>query len=128
MLHCVTAYPAPPAASNLRAIATLAERFAVPVGWSDHTLGAVTAVAAVALGASILEKHLTTDRDLPGPDHAASADPQDFGEYVAQVRITEESLGDGVKKPADVELENRTFARRSHHATRDLASASCDQG
>lgn len=121
LLHCVTAYPTPVAASNLRAIATLAERFAVPVGWSDHTEGAVTAVAAVALGASILEKHLTTDRTLPGPDHAASADPNVFAAYVAAIRDAEASLGDGVKRPAEMELENRAHARRSYHAIRDLA-------
>lgn len=120
LLHCVTAYPAPVAASNLRAIVTLGERFRVPVGWSDHTEGALTAVVAVALGASILEKHLTTDRDLPGPDHAASADPASFRDYVSSVRAAEASLGDGVKRPAEAELENRTFARRSYHATRDL--------
>lgn len=121
LLHCVTAYPAPVGASNLRAIPTLAERFALPVGWSDHTEGLVTAVAAVALGASILEKHLTTDRALPGPDHAASADPAGFADCVAALRAAESSLGDGVKRPQPVEEENRRFARRSHHAARDLA-------
>lgn len=120
LLHCVTAYPAPVAASNLRAIATLAERFRVPVGWSDHTEGPVTAVAAVALGASILEKHLTTDRRRAGPDHAASAEPHELAAYVAAVRAAEASLGDGVKRPAEVERENLRFARRSHHAARDL--------
>jgi len=123
LLHCVTAYPAPIEACNLRAIRTLLERFAVPVGWSDHTdKGAVSAVAAVALGASILEKHLTTDRNLPGPDHAASADPPAFAAYVAAVRAAQESLGDGVKAPAEAEMENRVFARRSYHAVRDLES------
>jgi N-acetylneuraminate synthase/N,N'-diacetyllegionaminate synthase len=75
---------------------------------------------AIALGASILEKHLTLDRGLPGPDHAASADPERFAAYVAAVRAAEASLGDGVKRPAAAELENRVFARRSHHAVRDL--------
>lgn len=120
LLHCVTAYPAPVAASNLRAIATLAERFGVPVGWSDHTEGSVTAVAAVALGASILEKHFTSDRRRPGPDHAASAEPHELAAYVAAVRAAEASLGDGVKRPAAVERENLPFARRSYHAARDL--------
>ena len=120
LLHCVTAYPAPVESSNLRAMATLAERFHVPVGWSDHTEGSVSAVAAVALGASILEKHFTTDRTLPGPDHAASADPNDLAAYVATVRAAEASLGDGVKRPSAAELENLRFARRSYHAARDL--------
>jgi N-acetylneuraminate synthase/N,N'-diacetyllegionaminate synthase len=121
LLHCVTAYPAPAAASNLRAMAAMGERFGVPVGWSDHTEGHVTAVAAVALGAAIVEKHFTTDRGLPGPDHAASADPAQLAAYVAAVRTAEASLGDGVKRPAAAELENRRFARRSYHAARDLS-------
>jgi N,N'-diacetyllegionaminate synthase len=120
LLHCVTAYPAPVAASNLRAMAAMGERFRVPVGWSDHTEGSVTAVAAVALGASILEKHFTTDRRLPGPDHAASADPAGLAAYVEAVRSAETSLGDGVKRPAEAELENLRFARRSYHAVREL--------
>lgn len=120
LLHCVTAYPAPVESSNLRAMSAMAKKFRRPVGWSDHTEGSVTAVAAVALGASILEKHLTTDRSLPGPDHAASADPSEFAAYVAAVRAAEASLGDGVKRPAEAELENLRFARRSYHAARDL--------
>jgi N-acetylneuraminate synthase/N,N'-diacetyllegionaminate synthase len=120
LLHCVTAYPAPVESSNLRAMAAMAERFQVPVGWSDHTLGSVTAVAAVALGASILEKHVTTDHDRPGPDHSASAEPAELAAYVAAVRDAEASLGDGVKRPAAAELENLRFARRSYHAVRDL--------
>lgn len=121
LLHCVTAYPAPVPSSNLRAMATMAERFGVPVGWSDHTEGPVTAVAAVALGAAVLEKHVTSDRSLPGPDHAASADPDGLAEYVAAVRAAEACLGDGVKRPAEAELPNLRFARRSYHAARDLA-------
>jgi N,N'-diacetyllegionaminate synthase len=122
LLHCVTAYPAPVEASNLRAITTLARRFDVPVGWSDHTQGHVTAIAAVALGASILEKHVTTDRALPGPDHAASSDPAQFKAYVQAVRDAEAALGNGIKEPAPAELENRAFARRSFHAVRTLRS------
>lgn len=120
LLHCVTAYPAPVASSNLRAIPAMAERFDVPVGWSDHTEGYVTAVAAVALGATVLEKHITTDRSLPGPDHAASSSPEAFTAYVAAVRAIESGLGDGVKQPTDAELVNRIHARRSYHATRTL--------
>ena len=129
LLHCVTAYPAPAEASNLRAMVTLRDAFALPVGWSDHTEGSVTAVAAVALGASILEKHLTTDRTRSGPDHAASADPDGFAAYVAAVRAAEASLGDGVKRPAEAEAENRVHARRSWHAVRDLeAGATIGEG
>jgi N-acetylneuraminate synthase/N,N'-diacetyllegionaminate synthase len=120
LLHCVTAYPAPVEESNLQAIVALASHFAVPVGWSDHTTGFVTAVMAVALGASILEKHLTIDRALPGPDHAASSDPTEFKAYVQAVRAAESALGDGVKEPTPAELENRQFARRSFHAIRTL--------
>jgi N-acetylneuraminate synthase/N,N'-diacetyllegionaminate synthase len=120
LLHCVTAYPAPVEDSNLRAIDALARHFAVPVGWSDHTTGYVTAVAAVALGASILEKHITIDRGLPGPDHAASSDPAEFKAYMHAVRAAESALGDGVKEPTAAELVNRQFARRSFHAARTL--------
>ena len=122
LLHCVTAYPAPVDASNLRAMVTMAETFGVPVGWSDHTEGPVTAIAAVALGASVLEKHFTVDRSRSGPDHAASADPDQLAAYIAAVRSAEASLGDGVKRPAAAEIENLRFARRSYHAARDLAA------
>jgi len=122
LLHCVTAYPAPVESSNLRAIGTLAERFGTPVGWSDHTEGNVTAVAAVTLGASILEKHFTSDRRRRGPDHAASAEPHELANYIAAVRAVEASLGDGVKRPAEIERENLPFARRSYHAARDLGA------
>lgn len=120
ILHCVTAYPASPESANLRAIRTLVEEFHVPVGWSDHTVGFVTAVASVALGATMLEKHVTTDRKLPGPDHAASANPAEFADYVAAVREAEAALGHGEKVPAEEEESNRIFARRSLHAARDL--------
>jgi N,N'-diacetyllegionaminate synthase len=120
LLHCVTAYPAPVEESNLRAIVTMREAFGLTVGWSDHTEGSVTAVAAVALGASLLEKHVTIDRTLPGPDHAASSSPEELAAYVAAVRAAETSLGDGVKRPAPAERENVRHARRSYHALRDL--------
>jgi N,N'-diacetyllegionaminate synthase len=121
LLHCVTAYPTPPAVSNLRAIGTMAETFDVPVGWSDHTQGSTTAIAATALGSPLFEKHLTLDRSLPGPDHAASADPDEMHAYVAAVRDAHAALGSGVKAPVDVELANLTAARRSPYAVRDLA-------
>ena len=121
VLHCVTSYPAPTHASNLRALQTMRDELNVQVGWSDHTAGHVTMVAALALGASIVEKHVTTDRSLEGPDHAASADPAEFTRYVAILRETEAALGSGVKEPQAVELPNLRFVRRSYHASKDLA-------
>lgn len=120
LFHCVSAYPAPDDQANLRAIATMQQAFGVPVGWSDHTVGAVTAVASVALGAALLEKHITLDRRMAGPDHAASEDPAAFGAYVADVRRAESALGDGQKRPQPAEAPNREAARRSWHASRDL--------
>jgi N,N'-diacetyllegionaminate synthase len=113
LLHCVTEYPAPVNELNLRAIGTLQRAFGLPVGYSDHTLGNEAAVAAVALGAVIIEKHLTLDKSLPGPDHRASADPPEFQSLVAMLRNVASALGDGVKQPAPSELKNRDIARRS---------------
>ena len=122
LLHCVTAYPAPVSSCNLRSISTMQHAFGVPVGWSDHTEGAVTAVAAVALGSALFEKHLTLDRAAVGPDHAASADPDDFSAYVRAIRDAEAALGDGEKAPADVELPNREHVRRSWRTLRACPS------
>lgn len=121
LFHCVSAYPAPADAANLRAIPGMRRRFAVPIGWSDHTEGHLTAVAAVALGAALVEKHITMDRGQPGPDHRASADPAGFAEYVTAIRTVEEALGDGVKRSQPVEEDVRVAARRSWHTVRDLA-------
>lgn len=120
LLHCVTAYPCPIEESNLRAIMTLSSRFRIPVGWSDHTAGSVTGIAAVALGAAVLEKHFTLDRGLSGPDHRASSCPPDFAAYISGVRETEAALGTGEKRPTDAEEENLPLIRRSYHARRDL--------
>jgi len=122
LFHCVSAYPAPVAEANLRAIPALRDRFGVPVGWSDHTVGTTTALGAVALGAALLEKHVTLDRGRAGPDHAASADPDGLAAYVAAVRDLESALGDGVKAPAPSEAETRVLVRRSLHAARPLAA------
>lgn len=122
LFHCVSAYPAPLRDANLRAVPALAEQFSVPVGWSDHTQDEVTAIGAVALGADLLEKHLTTDRGRSGPDHAASSDPDGFARYVAAARAVESALGDGRKRPMPSEEVNRTYARRSFHAVRPLAA------
>lgn len=122
LMHCVSAYPAPLASVNLRAMTTMARRFNTSVGWSDHTTDSISATLAVALGARAIEKHLTLDRTMAGPDHAASSDPEEFAAYIATIRSAEAALGDGVKRPADVELDVRKAARRSWHATRALAS------
>jgi N-acetylneuraminate synthase/N,N'-diacetyllegionaminate synthase len=122
VLHCVSNYPSAAADSNLRAIPAMASALGVPVGWSDHTTGTETALAAVALGACILEKHLTLDRSLPGPDHAASFEPGELADLIAAVRTAEAALGDGVKRPAANELANREIVRRGLVLTRDLAA------
>lgn len=120
LLHCVSAYPAPIDEANLRVIPALAMKHGIPVGWSDHTLGTTSAIAAVALGATVLEKHVTTDRNLPGPDHAASLEPDDLAAYVAAVRDASSALGNGTKRRMPSEVENATLVRRSWHAARDL--------
>ena len=119
-LHCVSAYPAPVEDANLRTIPAMAERLGVPIGYSDHTLGPEAALAAVALGACVVEKHLTLDRTLPGPDHAASSEPGELADLVRSIRAIEASLGDGVKRPAPSEEANRSVVRRSIAAARDL--------
>jgi len=113
LLHCVSSYPADAADCNLRAIDTLASAFGCPVGWSDHTPGIEIAIAAVGRGAAILEKHLTTSRSRPGPDHPASLEPAEFAALVAAVRRVARALGDGVKRPAESESDTREIARRS---------------
>jgi sialic acid synthase SpsE len=121
VLHCTTAYPTAADQVNLRALRTLATTFGVPVGYSDHTEGVAVSVAAVALGAVIIEKHITLDRDAVGPDHAASLDPQDFRRLVDGIREVEQALGSGDKAPALSERENILPARRSLVAVRPLA-------
>lgn len=120
LLHCVTSYPSPPAQSNLLAIRTIADATGAVPGWSDHSTGSETAIASVALGARIIEKHITLDNSLTGPDHAASADPATFAHYVSQIRATERALGDGIKRPQAAERPNRALARRGWYAARDL--------
>lgn len=121
LFHCVSAYPAPIDQANLRAIPAMRDAHGVPVGWSDHTVGTTSAIAAVALGATVLEKHFTTDKSLPGPDHAASAEPAELADYIAVTRAAASALGDGVKRRMPAEEEVAAVARRSWHATRDLA-------
>jgi N-acetylneuraminate synthase len=120
LLHCVTQYPAPPHAVNLRAMETMAAAFGVPVGYSDHTLGIEVALAAVARGATVIEKHFTLDRSLPGPDHAASLEPDELKRMVAGIRTIEAALGSPCKAPAPEEMSNRDVARRSVVAARAM--------
>lgn len=120
LLHCVSAYPAPSDQLNLAAISTLRAHFDLPVGWSDHSEGVESAQLAVALGARVLEKHITLDRSRPGPDHAASADLKTMGRLVNSVRQVERMLGNGVKVPQPCEEDVRRVARRSWHVVRDL--------
>ena len=120
LLHCVTAYPAVLEQSNLRAMLTLRKTFGLPVGYSDHTLGIDATLAAVALGAQIIEKHFTLDKKLPGPDHKASLEPKELKEMVQRIRSIEQALGDGIKQPVYCELENMMIARKSLVAARPL--------
>jgi N-acetylneuraminate synthase len=123
LLHCTTAYPASFEDVNLRAMDTLRTAFGIPAGYSDHTPGIVTAVAAAARGAAAIEKHLTADRTLPGPDHAASLEPAELTRMIAAIRQVELALGDGIKAPRASELGNMTAARKSIVATRPIAAA-----
>jgi N-acetylneuraminate synthase len=120
ILHCVTEYPAPSNAVNLRAMDAMAAAFGLPVGYSDHTLGIEVALAAVARGACVIEKHFTLDRTLAGPDHAASLEPGELGALVRGIRAIEQALGDGAKVPAPEEVGNRDVARRSLVAARAI--------
>lgn len=120
LLHCVTEYPAPPQTINLRAMITMAAAFGVPVGYSDHTTGIEVALAAVALGAVVVEKHFTLDRSLPGPDHSASLEPHELKQMVVSIRKVESALGSSVKAPGAEEMRNRAVARRSLVAARAI--------
>lgn len=121
LLHCTTQYPAPYESVNLRAMDALATLGCAGVGYSDHTIGTNVAVAAVARGARIVEKHFTLDCNLPGPDHRASLEPAQLAELVAAIRRTEAALGNGIKEAADAERPNIDIARKSIVAARDIA-------
>ena len=120
LLHCVTSYPATFEDCNLRAMLTLEQAFGCAVGYSDHTPGLEAALAAVALGARVIEKHFTLDRSLPGPDHQSSLEPKELRELVLGVRRVEAALGDGVKRPKEVEREVMAVARKSIVAAKDI--------
>ncbi|MFI4937140.1 MAG: N-acetylneuraminate synthase [Candidatus Berkiellales bacterium] len=120
LLHCVSEYPAPFAEINLRAMDTLAQAFGLMVGFSDHTLGIEVALAAVARGAKVIEKHFTLDKLLPGPDHPASLDIKEFAAMVKGIRHIESALGESEKIPTKSELKNKTLVRRSLVAASDI--------
>lgn len=112
LLHCTTEYPASFDSVNLRAMDTLRRAFGLPVGLSDHTTGIAIPTAAAALGAAVVEKHFTLDRTLPGPDHAASLEPDELAAMVQAIRAVEAALGDGIKVPAAIEAKNMAVVRK----------------
>ena len=121
VLHCTTEYPAPMAEVNLRAMQTIGQAFGVAVGYSDHTAGIEVPIAAVALGATVIEKHITLDQNLPGPDHKASLEPKEFAAMVRAIRNIEQALGDGIKRPTASEAANLQVVRKSLVATRAIS-------
>ena len=122
LLHCTSEYPSPVEDVNLRAMQTLKQAFNVAVGYSDHTRGTDVAVAAVALGASVIEKHYTLDRNQDGPDHEASLEPDELAQMIDSIRRAELFLGDGIKRVMPSEAKNRTLMRRSLVAARALSA------
>jgi len=120
VLHCTTEYPASPEEVNLRAMQAIAQAFGVSIGYSDHTAGIAVPIAAVAMGATVIEKHLTLDRNLPGPDHKASLEPDDFAAMVRGIRTIEQALGDGIKRPTPSEHANLPVVRKSLVAARPI--------
>lgn len=123
ILHCTTQYPAEPHMLNLRAMTTIAEKFGLAVGYSDHSLGDLASIVAVTLGATVIEKHFTLDKALEGPDHLASLDADELVQFVAKLRDVELMLGSDVKQAQPEELSNRDVVRRSLVATRPIAQS-----
>ena len=121
ILHCTTEYPTPYKDVNLNAMNTIKNEFKVPVGYSDHTEGIEVPIAAVAMGATVIEKHFTLDRNMEGPDHKASLEPDELKLMVSSIRNIELAMGDGMKKPADSEIKNMTVARKSIVASKDIS-------
>jgi N,N'-diacetyllegionaminate synthase len=124
VLHCNTEYPTPMCDVNLNAMKTIANSFQVGVGYSDHTLGIEIPIAAVAMGAEVIEKHFTLDRSMKGPDHAASLEPSELRQMVKSIRNIEMAMGSGLKEPSPSELKNMTIARKSIHAASDIEEGS----
>ncbi len=121
LLHCTTEYPTPYVDVNLKAMATMQVAFGLPVGYSDHTLGIEVPIAAVALGACVIEKHFTLDKNMEGPDHKASLEPDELKQMVLAIRNIEKALGDGIKKPSSSEIKNIAIARKSIVASRNIS-------
>jgi N,N'-diacetyllegionaminate synthase len=122
ILHCTSNYPAAPSDVNLRAMRTMADVIGMPVGYSDHTLGLAVSTAAAALGATVIEKHFTLDKQMPGPDHQASLDPGELAQLIGQIRSVESALGSTEKAPVPSELPVRALVRRSVTTVRDIAA------
>ncbi|MBF0397875.1 MAG: N-acetylneuraminate synthase family protein, partial [Desulfobacterales bacterium] len=123
ILHCNTEYPTPMEDVNLNAMITINNAFKLRVGYSDHTLGIEVPIAAVALGAKVIEKHFTLDKTMEGPDHLASLSPDEFKEMVCAIRNIEKAMGNGIKKPSISELKNKPIVRKSI-----VASLSIEEG
>jgi len=113
ILHCNTEYPTPMEDVNLKAMLTIRDELGVKIGYSDHTLGIEVAISAVAMGATVIEKHFTLDRNMSGPDHAASLEPEELKAMVTAIRNIEKAMGDGIKKPSSSETKNIAVARKS---------------
>lgn len=120
VLHCTSEYPAPFENVNLNAMQTISKEFGVSVGYSDHTTGIEISIAAAALGATVIEKHFTLDRALPGPDHKASLEPDELVALIKSIRNIEKALGDGTKAPSNGENVNKLIARKSIVAKREI--------
>jgi N,N'-diacetyllegionaminate synthase len=125
VLHCNTEYPTPMADVNLRAMRSIHEAFKIAVGYSDHTLGIEVSIAAVALGATVIEKHFTSDRNLSGPDHKASLEPAELKAMVSAIRNIEQALGSGIKGPSPSEAQNKPVARKSLVAALAINAGEC---
>lgn len=120
VLHCNTEYPTPMDDVNLLAMLTIKDAFKVKVGYSDHTLGIEVPIAAVSLGATVIEKHFTLDKNMPGPDHRASLEPDELKAMIKAIRNIEKALGGGIKKPSPSEIKNKSIVRKSIIAARDI--------
>ena len=120
VLHCNTEYPTPFEDVNLSAMKTMKEKLNVEVGYSDHTLGIEVSIAAVAMGATVIEKHFTLDKNMNGPDHKASLMPEELKQLVKSIRIIEKSIGNGIKNPSKSEIKNLDIVRKSIVANREI--------
>jgi N,N'-diacetyllegionaminate synthase len=125
LLHCTTEYPTPMDEVNLSAMQSLQKTFGVSVGYSDHTRGIEVAIAAVSLGARVIEKHFTLDRSLPGPDHKASLEPDELAAMICAIRNIELAMGDGVKRLTPSEIKNKPVVRKSLVASREIKAGEC---